>query len=374
MRYLILSCNTGAGHNSAADAIKDYFESQGAVCDVRDSLAFISKSSSYLVSGGHVLLYKKNPKLFGVLYRFFENHPVKDNDRSFIYDILTLGSKSLGEYLRLNQYDGIICTHVFAGMMATATKRKYMSGLKIYVVATDYTCTPFTEEVDADVYFMPHKDLLYEYVQSDIPSAKIVCSGIPVKSRFYEVLSSDEAKKSLNIDQSKKVILLMCGSMGCGPIEELTDTLEQSLPEDWHLVVICGSNRKLYRALTAEKAYTKVSVVGFTKRMHIYMSAAEFALTKPGGLSSTEAFLKELPLILIDAVPGCETRNLEFFIEKGFAKTCSTENLPKLVLDSIKDTHFLNEAKKRLREEFGNAPQIIFNTITKGRKNETIRL
>ena len=93
MRYLILSCNTGAGHNSAADAVKDYFEFQGAECDICDSLAFISKSSSNLVAGGHVLLYKKSPKLFGVLYRFFENHPVKENERSVIYEILTLGAK-----------------------------------------------------------------------------------------------------------------------------------------------------------------------------------------------------------------------------------------------------------------------------------------
>lgn len=374
MRYLILSCNTGAGHNSAADAIKDYFDAQGAECEVRDSLAFISKSSSYLVSNGHVLLYKKNPKLFGVLYRFFENHPVKENDRSFVYDILTLGAKSLGAYLSNNSYDGIICTHVFAGMMATATKRKYIDSLKIYVVATDYTCTPFTEEVDADVYFMPHGDLLYEYVQSDIPSSKIVCSGIPVRSRFYEEIPAEEAKKALNIDPEKKVILLMCGSMGCGPIETLTDTLEQQLPLDWRLVVICGSNHKLYKTLTTDKFYTKVTVVGFTKRMHLYMSAAEFALTKPGGLSSTEAFLKELPLILIDAVPGCETRNLEFFIQKGFAKTCPTEKLSQLVLDCIDDWNFLSKAKLTLREEFHNAPQIIFDTITKGHKNETIRL
>lgn len=374
MRYLILSCNTGAGHNSAADAVKDYFESKGVECDIRDSLTFISKSSSNLVAGGHVLLYKKSPKLFGVLYRFFENHPVKENERSVIYEILTLGAKDLWEYLCDNQYDGIICTHVFAGMMATAAKRKYMGDLKIYQVATDYTCTPCTPEVDAERFFIPHRDFLYEYVQSGIPSAKIIWSGIPVRAAFYEELPAEEAKEQLHLNPNEKIILLMCGSMGCGPIEELTDRLESSLPDGWRLIAICGSNRKLYEILKS-KGYGKVTVVGFTKKMHVYMSAAEFALTKPGGLSSTEAFVKKLPLLLIDAVPGCETRNLEYFLEKGFAGTAnSAEGLERLVLDLAGNMDSLKFTKKILSEEFGHAPKTIYDTIVKGNENETIRL
>jgi len=374
LRYLILSCNTGAGHNSAAEAVKDYFDAKGAECEIRDSLAFISKGSSSLVSGGHVLLYQKSPKLFGVLYRFFENHPAKEKERSVLYEILTLGAKDLADFLDGKNYDGIICTHVFAGMMATATKLKYLGDLNIYQIATDYTCTPFTEHVDAEKYFIPHKDFLYEYVQSGIPSAKIIWSGIPVRARFYENLSRDAAKKQLHIDPNEKAIILMCGSMGCGPIEELTDELEEKLPEGWRLIAICGNNRRLYNSLKS-KCYRKITVVGFTKKMHVYMSAAEFAMTKPGGLSSTEAFVKGLPLVLINAVPGCETRNLEYFVEKGFAGTSNTtEGLVGLVLELTDSTDYLQYTREILKEEFGCAPKVIYDTIVRGNNNETVRL
>ncbi len=374
MRVLVLSCNTGGGHNSAAYAIKDYFDAKGAECDIRDALAFISKSSSNLVSNGHVLLYKKSPKLFGAVYRFVENHPTRENDRSLIYDFLTLGAKALKEFLSKNQYDEIICTHVFAGMMATATKRKYISDLKIHLVATDYTCTPGTTEIDADSFFIPHKGLIYEYVLSGVPSAKIVPSGIPVRSRFYESIGQNTAKRMLNLP-NKKIVLLMCGSMGCGPIEKLTHILERSLPDNAHLIVVCGSNRSLYKELTLGKAYNKTTVIGFTEKMHLYMSAADFALTKPGGLSSTEAFVKRLPLLLIDAVPGCETRNLEFFTEQGFAKTASsTEELARLVLEYLNNDELLNSVKTKLSEEFGCAPEAIYNHIVKGQSNEHSKL
>ena len=259
-------------------------------------------------------------------------------------------------------------------MMATAAKQKYLGDLIIYQIATDYTCTPFTANVDAERYFIPHRDFLYEYVQAGIPSAKIIWSGIPVRASFYQDLPSEDAKKMLHIDPTKKVVLLMCGSMGCGPIEELTDGLETSLPDGWRLIAICGNNRKLYEILKS-KNYKNIAVVGFTKKMDVYMSAAEFALTKPGGLSSTEAFVKGLPLLLIDAVPGCETRNLEYFLEKGFAGTASTtEKLIDLVLELLCNTDYLEYTRRILKEEFGLAPKVIYDTIVKGNANETIRL
>ena len=84
MRFLILSCNTGEGHNSAAKAVKEYFESFGDECDIKDALAFWSPEKSKIISKGHVFIYRKMPKLFGVSYRYEENHPPKEGDESLI--------------------------------------------------------------------------------------------------------------------------------------------------------------------------------------------------------------------------------------------------------------------------------------------------
>ena len=69
MRLLILSCNTGEGHNSAARALKECFEKQGHICEIKDALAFWSPEKSKLISKGHIFIYRKMPKLFGVSYR-----------------------------------------------------------------------------------------------------------------------------------------------------------------------------------------------------------------------------------------------------------------------------------------------------------------
>ena len=88
--------------------------------------------------------------------------------------------------------------------------------------------------------------------------------------------------------------------------------------------MICGNNEKLYEKFKKFRDIPNVFVVGFTRKISLYMDAASVILTKPGGLSSTEAATKGLPMVLIDAVPGCESKNMEFFIQNGFAVTEET--------------------------------------------------
>ena len=61
------------------------------------------------------------------------------------------------------------------------------------------------------------------------------------------------------------------------------------------------------------------------------MQASDLFLTKPGGLSTSEAMAAELPMVLIDAVAGCETHNLNFFLRNGMAVTANT---PKAIADT----------------------------------------
>ena len=364
MKILILSCNTGGGHNSAASAVKDYFKAMGDNCDIRDALAYWSEGSSNLISNGHTILYKKLPKLFGAAYRFAENHPASEND-SIIYDLATLGAKKLSNYLKEVHYDAVVCTHVFSGMIATEVQKKYLKDLKIYFVATDYTCSPGVNEINADAYFIPHKLLKNEFLEFGGKKDNVIPSGIPVRKAFYNPKNAELAKKELGLPEGKKIVLLMCGSMGCGPIKELAATLDDGLPSDAHLVAICGSNQQLQKSLYKYKDFKNTTIVGFTDKMGLYMDAAYVTLTKPGGLSSTEALIKGLPIVLIDAVPGCETRNLDFLVSNGFAITANTpKELSGIVYNYIEYPEEHAKHKDFLKSEFNfNAPKIIYDYI-----------
>lgn len=353
MRLLILSCNTGEGHNSAARAIKEYFAAQNISCDIKDALAFWSPEKSKIISKGHVFIYRKLPKLFGVSYRFEQNHPPRDGEESFIYELVIRGCESLYKFLGENDYNAIICTHVFSSMMVTELIKRHKCKIKSYFIATDYTSSPGVSQTALDKYFIPHKKLTEEFAADGIPAAKLIPSGIPVRGDFYLRTEKIAAKAALNLPADKRIVLLMCGSMGCGPIKTLAETLPKLMPEDVQLTVICGNNRRLYKSLTKNPLHKNVQVIGFTDKMPLYMDAAELILTKPGGLSTTEAAVKALPMVFIDAVPGCETKNFEFFTSHGYADSGKTvTELCEKVCDYLENPEKLQKISARLNEDF----------------------
>lgn len=64
-------------------------------------------------------------------------------------------------------------------------------------------------------------------------------------------------------------------------------------------------------------AARSVRVLGFTDRVHDWMRAADVAVTKPGGLTVAEALACGLPLVIVNPIPGQETRNSDYVLERG---------------------------------------------------------
>ncbi|MBO4733430.1 MAG: hypothetical protein J5662_03035 [Clostridia bacterium] len=367
MNVLILSCNTGQGHNSAAAAINDYFKSRGTVCVIKDALAYWSPKNSKIICKGHTFIYRNIPKLFSMSYKYEENHPPKGNDSSLMFDLVTKGCSELTADLKASNYDAVICTHLFPAMMMTKIKRMKASDIPTYFVPTDYTCYPGCGETDIEGYFIPHADLTEEFVTAGIDESKIIPSGIPVNPVFYKKNSKEYAKGMLKLPENKKTVLIMCGSLGCGPIKQLVELLPAAMPENTHLVAVCGNNRRLYKTLVKEQN-PDLTVVGYTTRMSSYMDASDIILTKAGGLSSTEAAVKHLPIIFVDAVPGCETKNLDFFVSHGFADTAQGERaIVDLACDYLSDDGKAAGVKKRLSDGFGGcAAETIYNRVCNG--------
>jgi processive 1,2-diacylglycerol beta-glucosyltransferase len=50
------------------------------------------------------------------------------------------------------------------------------------------------------------------------------------------------------------------------------------------------------------------------------MDAADLLITKPGGLTSSEALAKGLPMIITNPIPGQEERNSRYLLKHGVAE------------------------------------------------------
>ena len=317
MKALILSCNTGGGHNAAGAALREMLEERGHEAIFLDYLTLAGKWTSALVGDLYIDVVKKAPKAFGCAYKLgmFVSKTAK---KSPVYYVNSLMAKYLNRYLKEHPVDVIFMPHLYPAETVSYMKKKGMPLPLTIAVMTDYTCIPFWEETCCDYYIVPHPELIDECAKRGIPQEKMIPFGIPVSRKFRELEDQEKAKEELGFSPEKKLHLLIGGSMGAGNLEKLAQEVRKRNGEESELAVICGNNEKIREQL--EKRFAEdetVSVIGYTDQMPLYMAAADIVYTKPGGLTSTETAVAGKSLIHTFPFPGCETENRKFFASHG---------------------------------------------------------
>ena len=367
MKVLILSSNNGGGHNAVAKAIAQCFTAHGDECTVWDCLSYVSDHASELVSRSHDFMYRHTPELFDSSYRRAEENPEAFKEHHRVRQMIELGQFGLGKAIREEGYELVICTHVFAAIMLSAAKKRYKLPLQTALVETDYTNTPGSADNTVDVHFLPDASLIPDLTAAGVPEDQIVVSGIPVREEFYHRTDKEAAKARLGLDPAHLHILIMGGSMGCGPIPELLDALYLRLDEDVEISVVCGSNERMKKSLESSYGHLRnIHIWGYVADMSSLYDSADLLMTKPGGISTTEAAVKGLPMILINAVAGCEAHNLQFFLETGGALTGETvEELVACCETLIEDRETLAEMSRALQGfSERKAAEIIYETLS----------
>lgn len=319
MEVLILSCGTGGGHNEAGNAIREELEQRGHRVTMMNPYELRDHKTAETVNQLYIRTAQAAPHFFGVLYslgNLYRRLPV----HSPVYYMNGKMSGYLRRYLEEHPVDLIIMPHIFPAQILLSMKNHGMKIPKTMLIATDYTCIPFTEESDCDAYIIPSEDLKPEFVKRGILAERIYPYGIPVRKAFREQKSKTDAIAKLGLDSDKQYILVSGGSIGAGKVAWLVALLYHWCKKkaNMNILVICGNNTALYHRL--QKRYKKkVHVIGYTDKMAEYMKASRVFMTKPGGLSITEGAVIGTPMIHVASIPGCESRNLQFFEERGMS-------------------------------------------------------
>ena len=252
MRILILSCNTGEGHNAAARAMKQRIEYEGHEAVVLDYMLLKSERASRIVSNGYINTAKYIPRLFGAAYSaaLKLSSPKR---KSPVYWANRFMGKYLRAYLEENEFDAIIITHLYPAEALTYLKRRGELRQKVLAIATDYTCIPFWEETDCDWYISPHRDLIPEYVARGMDERRLYPCGIPVAMEFARARM--RVKREGGWDSGR---ISRCtsswGRHGVWQDPGFAYALCRMKREEDQVVIICGNNRRLHRFLSKELA------------------------------------------------------------------------------------------------------------------------
>lgn len=344
-KILIVSIKAGYGHHSTGQALVDYFEEKGCICSMLDTFDYINPILGDSIQDSYVLITKFLPEAFGKIYGKLDKKDTKYNKYSLVSILSNLVSKQLRDFITQFAPDAVIGTHSYACMVMTYLKEKGYLNCPTLGIVTDFTVHPFWESTDIDYYITPDRLLNLQMTKKGIPEEKVLPYGIPIKQKFSVSLPKQEAREILGI-QDKQTILVMMGSMGYGNIDEQLKSLD-AVDGDFQILCVCGNNEKIYKSISKHQWTKTLYPYGFVDNVDVMMDAADCIITKPGGLTTSEAMAKGLPIILMHPIPGQEDRNMEFLINNGSA-VMVTDTFP---LDEAIYEIFHNDWHLRLMRE-----------------------
>lgn len=325
-KVLILSCGTGGGHNTAAKAIQEELLSRNIKADFKEYLEIINPKLKDQINNLYIKSTNKNGKIFKKAYSLGKIYE-KTKLKSPVYLLNSLNKEKLYKYIKDNQYNFIVTTHLFAAQALTAIKKEHH--IHFMQVATDYVSIPFWGETNPDYFVIPSKELESDFIEKGTKKQKIIPLGIPVMKKFREKYNKNEIKKQLNLSFNKKYVLILNGSMGFGNVQEIAKKLLENT-EDATFIISCGNNSKLVETLNNEyKNNNRIIVLPYTNELGKYVASCEIVLSKPGGLTTTEIATMRKPLIHIMPIPGCENYNANFFAKRQMSLKC--DNLEQVV-------------------------------------------
>jgi len=313
MNVLFLTVSTGHGHTSCARALEVYLKENGANTYFLDIYGYIKPFLSKAVSDIYLFASGKTPKLYGKYY------DKEDMGKTKFVDTMSKVNKVIKnkfkKFIIKYDIDVVVCTHIFAAQIMTMLKDS-VDTVNIGIV-TDYTLHPKWETTDIDYYVTADESLSYIAEKKGIAKEKLLPFGIPTDKKFTIKGDKTAARKKLGFTKDK-VIFVMMGSMGYGNLDTIIDEID-GCDIDFEVAVACGNNSKAKDMILAKNLKHKFHAYGFINNVDEFMDAADCIITKPGGLSVTESTAKNLPMILVDPIPGQEDRNQEFFLNNGIS-------------------------------------------------------
>lgn len=372
-KVLIMSASTGGGHNRAARAIKEELESRtidnmSIECEIVDSLKLVNNTMDKVISRGYEKSALYTPKAYGSVYRFSETTIASKNE--FKTNPLTsLMARKFKHLLNESTPDLIIGTHPFP-MIALSTLKKnnnihslsrsesFYKSTKVDIppmisVLTDYTTHSTWIQNEIDYYIVGHEYVKELLVYEGVDSEKVKAFGIPVEKAFLSHRDRETVLTELGLSPEKLTVLLMGGSFGAGNIKETLEDLI-AIDRDFQILVITGRNEhlkdKLSKMLDSTIHNKNICLLGYTNKMNDILASIDVLISKPGGLTTTEALLNDVPMIVPYFIPGQEEENLDFLTNCGAAlRTTKKYSLPVLLKVLIDDPSRLDNLRKNIK-------------------------
>jgi processive 1,2-diacylglycerol beta-glucosyltransferase len=353
-RILVLSASVGAGHLRAAQAVELALKQVVPDAHVKnvDVLELTNAVFRRLYGKAYLDLVNRAPHVLGYFYDLLDK-PRSDQRRT---DRMRLAAEKLNlrrfiRFLEDEPCDLVINTHFLPAEIIASLRKQERLSVPQVTATTDFETHRLWVNEPCEHYFTATEEGA-QYLQSwGVPAGHATATGIPIHPVFSEPKDRAECLAKHGLHGDRPVILQLAGGFGVGPIEKLyRSLLNVELPLE--VVAITGRNEKARGQLNEVEIPTRhrAKVLGFTQDIDELMAVADLVVTKPGGLTTSETLARGAAMVIVNPIPGQESRNSDFLLENGAAiKVNNLATLAYKITNVLRDPEQLARLKANAR-------------------------
>ena len=333
MRILIATETAGGGHLAAAAALEEAWLALRPKDTVErlDLVKLFSPLHKKIHAAGYEKLVARAPEVWGMIFTKTDDPKVARRLNRIKALFPSRARRRFEKYLSEFKPDVVLCTHYEPVEALGQMRRKQKSKAKppfVVSIVTDFEAHALWMDADVDLYSVAAEETKARLVARGATADNVVATGIPIGAKFATKADARAVRKTMGLRDDLPTLLVLSGGFGMGPVGKILTALDK-VTGTFQTVVVCGRNEELRRDLAAQDRKHPTRVLGFASNMHELMTVADLILTKPGGLTSSEALALGKPLFILDPIPGQEAANSDFLLERGAAtKVNRMEDLP----------------------------------------------
>ncbi len=321
-KIAVLSVSAGSGHVRAAQAIKataDKLYPQMEVVHI-DIMDLVPELFKRVYAETYIKIVEHHPAFWGYLYHKSNYENVNSALSKLRIAIERINTGKLKKVLKELNPDHVICTHFLPAQLLARQIHDGTFKKPVWVMVTDFDVHGLWIQPGMTGYFAANEEVAWKMAERGIKQENIWITGIPIMPEFTEPHDRSACAEELGLDPQKATLLIMSGGAGVGNLVPLTERMLKA-NDKYQVIALAGRNEELLESLkNLEQRYPgRLFPIGFTDKIDKLMAASDLAITKPGGLTTSECLAMGLPMIVVSPIPGQEERNADYLLENGAA-------------------------------------------------------
>jgi processive 1,2-diacylglycerol beta-glucosyltransferase len=321
-KLLILSVSAGAGHMRAAEAVKAHAADLATTLEVvhLDVMDLVPDTFRRIYADAYIKIIEEHPAIWGYLYQKSDKVPRSAAVSRLRRGIERMNTRKLRGVIELEAPDHILCTHFLPAELLAHEIVRGRCQVPVWVQVTDFDLHQLWVQQHMAGYFVANEEVAFRLVRRGIPAASVHVTGIPIMPAFATPLARDTCAAELGLTPGLPTFLMMSGGVGLAGMYNAVEQL-MLVEGEFQVIALAGKNKTLLKQLQglAERFPAKLFPQGFTTTIERIMAASDLAITKPGGLTTSECLAMGLPMIVVSPIPGQEEHNADYLLEQGVA-------------------------------------------------------